>query len=328
MRAFRPALYVSPVFAAFMLMTLVYSPTAMAAEVKITPLGSQQGEFCQLDRALILEDPDGTRMLYDPGRTVAGAADPRLGKIDAVLVSHMHGDHVGDKHIAAVGEGACKETKFPVNSLPNTNAVDIALAKQAKIITGSEMPKFFASKLKTLGGDPKNSQLVRFGAQRMIGGITVTTVPAVHSNGISGHMIGGELGDMLNTAGLTAYAGPPTGYVLTFSNGLVVYLSGDTGITAEQETVVKDHYKAKLVVINIGDTFTTGPTEAAWVTNQLIQPSAVIVSHANQPSTKGGKVIAGTRVDQFIKMSKIPVHVPLSGRDMSFNGMGKCTAGC
>lgn len=328
MRAFRPALYVSPVFAAFMLMTLVYSPTAMAAEVKITPLGSQQGEFCQLDRALILEDPDGTRMLYDPGRTVAGAADPRLGKIDAVLVSHMHGDHVGDKHIAAVGEGACKETKFPVNSLPNTNAVDIALAKQAKIITGSEMPKFFASKLKILGGDPKNSQLVRFGAQRMIGGITVTTVPAVHSNGISGHMIGGELGDMLNTAGLTAYAGPPTGYVLTFSNGLVVYLSGDTGITAEQETVVKDHYKAKLVVINIGDTFTTGPTEAAWVTNQLIQPSAVIVSHANQPSTKGGKVIAGTRVDQFIKMSKIPVHVPLSGRDMSFNGMGKCTAGC
>lgn len=328
MRAFRPALYVSPVFAAFMLMTLVYSPTAMAAEVKITPLGSQQGEFCQLDRALILEDPDGTRMLYDPGRTVAGAADPRLGKIDAVLVSHMHGDHVGDKHIAAVGEGACKETKFPVNSLPNTNAVDIALAKQAKIITGSEMPKFFASKLKTLGGDPKNSQLVRFGAQRMIGGITVTTVPAVHSNGISGHMIGGELGDMLNTAGLTAYAGPPTGYVLTFSNGLVVYLSGDTGITAEQETVVKDHYKAKLVVINIGDTFTTGPTEAAWVTNQLIQPSAVIVSHANQPSTKGGKVIAGTRVDQFIKMSKIPVYVPLSGRDMSFNGMGKCTAGC
>ena len=120
-----------------------------------------------------------------------------------------------------------------MKSLPNTNTVDIALAKNAKIITGSEMPKFFAGKLKVLGGNPKNSQLVRFGAKRMIGGITVTTVPAVHSNGISGQMIGGELGDMLNAAGLTAYAGPPTGYVLTFSNGLVVYLSGDTGITAE-----------------------------------------------------------------------------------------------
>src|SRR5262245_28573072 len=28
--------------------------------VKITPLGSHDGEFCPLDRALIFEDPDGT----------------------------------------------------------------------------------------------------------------------------------------------------------------------------------------------------------------------------------------------------------------------------
>jgi L-ascorbate metabolism protein UlaG (beta-lactamase superfamily) len=329
MKASRPAIKATPFLAALLLITtMLFGPAVLAADVKITPLGSQQGEFCQLDRALILEDPDGTRVLYDPGRTVAGADDPRLGKIDAILVSHMHGDHVGDKHIGAVGEGACKQTKFPVKSLPNTNTVNIALAKNAKIVTGSEMPKFFAGKLKALGGDPKNSQLVRFGASRMVGGITVTTVPAVHSNGISGHMIGGELGDMLNAAGLTAYAGPPTGYVLKFSNDLVVYLSGDTGITAEQETVVKDHYKAHLAVINIGDTYTTGPAEAAWVVNKLIQPRSVIVSHANQPSTEGGKVIAGTRVDQFIKLSKVPVHVPLSGRVMSFNGKGKCNDGC
>ena len=313
---------------AALLAALTAGQAAIAADVKITPLGSQEGEFCQLDRALLLEDPDGTRLLYDPGRTVAGADDPRLGKIDVVLVSHMHGDHVGDKHIAAPGDGDCKSTSFPVDVLPNTNTVNIAIAKDAKIVTGSEMPNFFAGKLKALGGDAKKSELVRFGASRKVGGVTITTVPAVHSNGISGHMIGGELGDMLNAAGLTAYAGPPTGYVLTFSNGLVAYLSGDTGITAEQETVVKDHYKAKLVVINIGDTFTTGPAEAAWVVNKLIKPEAVIVSHANQPSTQGGKVIAGTRVEEFSKLSKVPVHVPLSGRTMAFNGKGKCVSGC
>ena len=245
-----------PYLVTIALSALMINQSALAADVKITPLGSQQGEFCQLDRALVLEDPDGTRILYDPGRTVAGAEDPRLGKIDVILVSHMHGDHVGDKHVDAPGDGDCKSTNFPVNALPNTNAASIAHAKKAKIVTGSEMPKFFASKLKALGSDPKNSQLVRFGASRKIGGVTITTVPAVHSNGISGQMIGGELGDMLNAAGLTAYAGPPTGYVLTFSNGLVAYLSGDTGITAEQETVVNDHYDAKLVVMNIGDTFT------------------------------------------------------------------------
>jgi len=324
MKLFRYFTCLTPLLAA----TLLASPAVGAADVKITPLGSQEGEFCQLDRALVLEDPDGTRILYDPGRTVAGAEDPRLGKIDVILVSHMHGDHVGDKHIEAAGDADCKSTSFPVNALPNTNAVSIAHAKGAKIVTGSEMPKFFASKLKALGSDPKNSQLVRFGASRKIGGVTITTVPAVHSNGISGHMIGGELGDMLNAAGLTAYAGPPTGYVLTFSNGLVAYLSGDTGITAEQETVVNDHYDAKLVVMNIGDTFTTGPAEAAWVVNELIKPNSVIASHANQPSTQNGKVIAGTRVDSFGKLSKVPVHVPLSGRTMSFDSSGKCTNGC
>jgi len=302
---------------------------AIASEVKVTPLGAHDGEFCHLDRAMIFEDPDGTRILYDPGRTVAGADDARLGDIDAVLVSHMHGDHVGDKHIAEVGAGGeCAKPSFPTNSLPHTNVANIAMAKNAKIITGSEMPKFFANKLKALGGDPKNSQLVRFGGSKMIGGIKITTVPAVHSNGISGAMIGGELGDMLDAAGVNAYAGPPTGYVLTFSNGLVTYLSGDTGVTAEQDTVVRQLYNAKLAVINIGDTFTTGPAEAAWVVNTLVQPASVIASHANQPSTKGGKVIDGSRIDQFMKAATMPVHVPLSGNTMAFNNEGTCVSGC
>ncbi|MDD9875924.1 MAG: MBL fold metallo-hydrolase [Magnetovibrio sp.] len=298
-----------------------------AANVKITPLGSHDGEFCRYDRAMILEDPDGTRLLYDAGRTVAGPEDPRLGKIDAILVSHMHGDHVGDRHIPAVGAGTCAQPDMSVKVPAITNTVNIARTKNAKIVTGSEMPRFFAAKLKTLGGNPKDSQLVRFGASRKIGGVTLTTVPAAHSNGVNAAFIGGSLGDALKAAGLTAYAGPPTGYVATFSNGLAVYLSGDTGITAEQDMVVRRHYQAKLVVMNIGDTFTTGPNEAAYVINDLVRPNAVIASHANQVSTKGGKVVAGTRLDTFMKAAKVPVHVPLSGRTMEFDGTGKCVAG-
>ena len=314
--------------AAIVLATVAATQTAFAETVKITPLGSHDGEFCRLDRALILEDPDGTRLLYDAGRTVAGPEDPRLGKIDVVLVSHMHGDHVGDRRLASVNAGSCGKPDFSVKTTPNTNSVEIALAKDAKIVTGSEMPSFFAEKLKSLGGDSSSSQLVRFGASRSINGVSITTVPAVHSNGISGHMIGGELGDMLNVAGLTAYAGPPTGYVLTFSNGLVVYLSGDTGITAEQDLVVRQHYGAKLAVINIGDTFTTGPKEAAYVINELIKPAAVIPSHANEVATEVGRVIEGTRTDSFSKASSVPVHLPLSGRTMAFDKHGSCVSGC
>ena len=302
--------------------------SVFAANVKVTPLGSHDGEFCARDRALIFEDPDGTRLLYDAGLTVAGPNDPRLGKIDAVLVSHMHGDHVGAYHIKKVNEGECGKPQAVVNVLPNTNAVNIALLKKSKIITGSEMPKFFASKLKALGGDPKNSQLVRFGGERKIGGVLVTTVQAVHSNGIAGGMVGGELGKMLHTAGLTAYAGPPTGYVLTFSNGLVVYLSGDTGITAEQDKVVRQHYKAKLAVMNIGGTYTNGPKEAAYVVNELIKPREVIASHANEAATKNGKVIKGTRSYLFTKETNVPVRIPLSGKVMEFDRGGRCRAGC
>jgi hypothetical protein len=150
---------------------------AVAANVKITPLGSHDGELCRFDRALILEDPDGTRLPYDAGRTVAGPDDPRLGEIDVVLVSHMHGDHVGDRRIAHVNAGECAAPETPVVTTPNTNSVDIALAKGAKIVTGSEMPRFFAGKLQALGGDATASQLVRFGGSRKAGGVSITTVP-------------------------------------------------------------------------------------------------------------------------------------------------------
>jgi hypothetical protein len=54
----------------------------------------------------------------------------------------------------------------------------------------------------------------------------------------------------------------------------------------------------------------------------------VIASHANEVGTVGGKVRAGSRTETFIKASKVPVHVPLSGKTMEFNADGKCVGGC
>ena len=307
---------------------LVSGAGAAGGDVKVTPLGSHDGEFCSRDRALVFEDPNGTRILYDAGRTVAGPEDSRLGNIDVILVSHMHGDHVGDQRIAKSNAGTCASPDTSVSTLPQSNTVDIAVKKQAKIITGSEMPAFFAAKLSASGGDAANSLLVRFGGEREVGGVAITTVPAVHSNGVSPSFLTGPLAEHLKAAGVGASVGPPTGYVLTFSNGLVVYLSGDTGITAEQELVVKDHYGAELVVMNIGDTYTTGPKEAAYVVNDLIEPKAVIASHANEAATAGGALKKGTRTSLFRDLVKVPVHVPLSGRTMVFDADAACTEGC
>ena len=160
--------------------------------VKVTPLGGFDGEFCAQDRALVFEDPNGTRVLYDPGRSVMRATDPRLGKIDILLVSHMHGDHLGNAY-----------------------------------------------------------------------------------------------------------------------------------------TKVRGLYGARLAVMNIGDGFTTGPSEAAYVINDLVKPATVIASHANEAGTVGGKVRPGSKTEAFVKaVNGATVVVPLSGKTMSFDGAGKCTAGC
>jgi L-ascorbate metabolism protein UlaG (beta-lactamase superfamily) len=301
---------------------------AGAQSVKVTPLGGIDGELCPQDRALIFEDPNGTRVLYDPGRTVAGAEDPRLGKIDIILVTHMHGDHAGNAHNKAPNSGTCEQPDTSVSSMPHSLAAQIAVAKKAKIVTGSEMPPFFAAKMKGLGGNPADSVLARFGGSVTIGGVKIATVTAMHSNGVDPDYIGGDLGKAMKDAGIAGDVGLATGYVLRFSNGLVAYLSGDTGITADHEFVVRDYYHAKLAVMNIGDGFSTGPAEAAYVINDLVKPASVIPSHVNEVGTVQGKARPGSKTEAFLKAVKVPAYVPLSGKTLEFDANGKCTAGC
>ena len=50
------------------------APDPQAPKVKITPLGSHDGEFCPLDRALVFEDPDGTASCTTPAARCAAPA--------------------------------------------------------------------------------------------------------------------------------------------------------------------------------------------------------------------------------------------------------------
>jgi L-ascorbate metabolism protein UlaG (beta-lactamase superfamily) len=307
---------------------LGWSSTWAQNQVRITPLGSNDGEFCRNDRALIFEDPNGLRILYDPGRTVTGGSDLRLGTIDVMLLSHVHVDHIGEKAIPSVNSGACGADTATVFKLPNSNFAEIAAATGATVYVGGEMPAFLNAKIGAAAGSTTPSSqatTLRPGGKITKQGVTFATVRALHSNGVDPRFLTNPPAD-----GLTAYVGPEEGYIIKFSNGLVVYLSGDTGVVSDMATVVRQEYGAKLAVINIGDVFSTGPEEAAFAINTLVKPNSVIPSHANEAATAGGVVQPGTKTARFIGLvdPMIDVHVPLSGVTMRFNSNGKCVGGC
>lgn len=168
--------------------------------VKITPLGSHDGEFCRRDRAMLFEDPDGTRILYHAGRTVAGPNDPRLGKIDVVVLSSVHGDHIGDRVIANVNAGTCAKPKTNVKMAPNSNTSAIIAGKKAKAYAGGEMRNFLRAKVKAAGGSPKQIDVLRFGGQRKAGGVRIAIVPVTHSNGVGPGFLNKELAGQLKPA--------------------------------------------------------------------------------------------------------------------------------
>jgi hypothetical protein len=92
--------------------------------------------------------------------------------------------------------------------------------------------------------------------------------------------------------------------------------------------VVRDYYKAKLAVMNMGDGFTTGPAESAYVINELVKPASVIPRTPTRSAPSTARCGPGSKTEAFMKASKVPVHIPLSGVTMAFDAGGKCTAGC
>ena len=325
--------------------------------VKITPLGSHDGQFCSNDRALLFEDPTGLRILYDPGRSVAGAGDPRLGTIHVMILTSVHSDHIGDTKANGLEAGNCL-TPGTMSAAPNSNFAEIAAAKNATVVVGGEMHNYLNAKIAAAGGTlvtcptgPGAENLIvpavnatgnpaaqtcilRHGGKRIVhlasaDGVQIAVVRGDHSNGVPRNLLDAAIAKLLTPDNLTAYAGPENGYVLTFTNGLVVYLSGDTGHTGDMATIVNGYYKADLAVMHMGDIFSMGPEEAADAVKRLIKPKSVIPEHANEEATVKGIVKPGSRTARFIDLLKgTPVHVPLSFRTMQFDGNGKCVSGC
>lgn len=322
---------------------------AGAQNVRITPVGSHPGELCANDRATIFEDPTGVRILYDAGHTVTGADDARLGAIHVVLLSHAHGDHIGDQRLKAVGAGECANSAR-VPASPNSTTAEIAAAKNAAIVMTSDMGTFIGRKVQNIRGNPvavcpqtagvtsvpvaaacrSNTHLggtFIAKAPDAARGVEITIVFASHANNVPLSLLSEAQRAALGADSTSIVLGPPTGYVVKFTNGLAAYLSGDTGIHTEMKTVVNEFHKANLAVLNLGPSAGT-VLSGAYAMNELVRPASVILTHPNEAATEGGKLRTASRTAALINQLKPTPHLAISGRTMEFDGTGKCVARC
>jgi L-ascorbate metabolism protein UlaG (beta-lactamase superfamily) len=333
---------------------------ASAQNVKVTPIGQRTGEFCAQDRAILFEDPTGVRVLYDPGNTVAGATDPRLGDVHVILISHAHSDHLGNGKLNQNPDSETSSCSSPaIMNAPSTNTAEIAASKKAAIIAGGPLSFVVGRLIAAVVGSPTDvcpasgltnemtvprpaacTANLLFGAKRTVRhvsamrGVEISMVTAIHPNDLTAGFLADPDRTPLSPSGLAV--GLANGFVVTFTNGLKVYLSGDTGLTSDMSTIVRNYYHADLAVINMGDIFTTGPEEAAFAVTELIGAVSVIPSHVNEIATQGGTAVPGSRTARFLQLllqgsshvGGLSVYLPLSGVTMEFNGKGRCEVNC
>ena len=176
-----------------------------------------------------------------------------LGKIDVLLVTHGHGDHIADAP---------------------------ALARKHNIPVW--LPGDLAQTLTTLGVLPA-AQLPRFnkgGRVTPAPGIQVTAVRAEHSSVY-------VWTNPATTKPETHPGGEPIGYIIQLENGFKIWHMGDTGMFPDMQFIA-DYYKPDLVLAPIGGNFTMDPVGAAYVTKNWIKPRFVTPIHYNSnPIAKG-----------------------------------------
>jgi L-ascorbate metabolism protein UlaG (beta-lactamase superfamily) len=181
--------------------------------------------------AVEVRTPGGKVILFDPWLTnpLSPRSPDTIQELDVLLVTHGHGDHMGD----AVALASRLRPAWPCIH-------EMSLWLSRRLPGGSEQVTGFNK-----GGTVE------------VAGLKVTMTGADHS-----------AGDWNASDETTLYLGEPAGFVVELENGFRIYHAGDTQAFGDM-ALIRDLHRPDLAILPIGGHFTMDPTGAALAAELL-----------------------------------------------------------
>jgi L-ascorbate metabolism protein UlaG (beta-lactamase superfamily) len=210
------------------ILLLLFVGSALGQETKLKWFGHAAFSITTPGGKVLLIDPWLTNPKNPDGQTVLA----RLGRVDYILITHGHRDHVGD-------------------------AVTIAKTTGAALIANPELAANLVKLVDFPKAQAETDAIMGIGGEIRIadGEVMVAMVPAIHSSSVFNPRAAANEPER-------AYGGNPAGFVISIRNGPTFYHTGDTAYFKDMETI-GETYAIDVALLNIGGHFGMEPKMAA-----------------------------------------------------------------